>query len=42
MNRLKISDALFFFAGSLALMGIITAEAMYPSGYSTFNNEISD
>jgi len=42
MSNLKISGALYFFAGSLALMGIITAEAMYPSGYTTFNNEISD
>jgi hypothetical membrane protein len=42
MNNLKISGALYFLAGSLALMGIITAEAFYPSGYTTFNNEISD
>lgn len=42
MNNLKLSGALYFLAGSLALMGIITAEAMYPSGYTTFNNEISD
>lgn len=42
MNNPKLSGALFFLAGSFALMGIITAEAMYPSGYSTFTNEISD
>jgi hypothetical membrane protein len=42
MNKLKLSGMLYFLAGSLALMGIITAEAMYPSGYSTFKNEISD
>ncbi|WP_432410130.1 DUF998 domain-containing protein [Rasiella sp. SM2506] len=42
MSNLKISGALYFLAGSLALMGIITAEAMYPSVYSTFYNEISD
>jgi hypothetical membrane protein len=42
MNNLKISGTLYFLAGSLALMGIITAEAMYPSVYTTFNNEISD
>lgn len=42
MNNLKLSGILFFFAGSLALMGIITAETFYPSGYSTFKNEISD
>lgn len=41
-NNLKLSGALYFLAGSLALMGIITAEAMYPLGYSTFYNEISD
>ena len=29
-------------AGSLALTGIITAEAFYPMDYSTFKNEISD
>jgi hypothetical membrane protein len=42
MNKLKLSGALYFIAGSLALMGIITAEAFYPAGYTTFNNEISD
>ena len=42
MNNLKPSGLLYFLAGSLALMGIITAEAMYPAGYTTFNNEISD
>ncbi len=41
-NKLKLAGALYFIAGSLALMGIITAEALYPSGYTTFNNEISD
>ncbi|MBC7935586.1 MAG: DUF998 domain-containing protein [Rhizobacter sp.] len=42
MKRLKLSGVLYFLAGSIALMGIITAEATYPAGYSTFNNEISD
>jgi hypothetical membrane protein len=42
MSRLKISGLLYFFAGAIVLMGIITAEAFYPSGYSTFKNEISD
>lgn len=42
MNNLKISGLLYFFAGAIVLMGIITAEALYPSGYSTFKNEISD
>ncbi len=42
MDKRNLSGLLFFLAGSLALMGIITAEAMYPSGYTTFHNEISD
>ena len=42
MDKLKLSGALYFIAGSLALMGIITAEAFYPAVYTTFNNEISD
>ena len=42
MHKLKLSGLLFFLAGSLALMGIITAEVFYPSGYTTFHNEISD
>ncbi len=44
MNYLKLSGILLFLAGSIALMGIITAEALYPSGtgYTTFSNEISD
>lgn len=44
MNNLKTSGILLFLAGSVALMGIITAEALYPSGtdYTTFNSEISD
>jgi hypothetical membrane protein len=44
MNKLKLSGLFLFLAGSTALMGIITAEALYPSGsgYTTFNSEISD
>lgn len=44
MQNLKLSGTLLFFAGSIALMGIITAEALYPSGtgYTTFQSEISD
>jgi hypothetical membrane protein len=42
MNNLKISGLLFYLSGAIVLMGIITAEAMYPSGYTTFKNEISD
>ncbi|TYQ26182.1 DUF998 domain-containing protein [Pseudanabaena sp. UWO311] len=44
MNKLKLSGFLFFLAGAFALMGIITAEAFYPSGtgYTTFHSEVSD
>lgn len=44
MNNLKLSGILLFLAGSVALMEIITAEALYPSGavYTTFNSGISD
>jgi hypothetical membrane protein len=42
MNKLKLSGILYFLAGSIVLMGIITGEAFYPTGYSTFKNEISD
>ncbi len=42
MNNLKIAGLLFYLSGAIVLMGIITAEAMYPSGYTTFKNEISD
>jgi hypothetical membrane protein len=41
MEDLKRSGLLFFLAGSLTLMGITTAEAVYPSAYSS-HNEISD
>lgn len=39
---LVAAGLLLFFTGVVALMGIITAEALYPSGYSTSQNEISD
>jgi len=42
MNNLKISGLLFYLSGAIVLMEIITAEAMYPSGYIFFKNEISD
>jgi hypothetical membrane protein len=42
MNKLKLSGLLLFMAGSIALMGIITAEVFYPSGYTTRKSEISD
>src|SRR2546423_8973351 len=38
----KIGGALLFVAGAAILMGIITAEALYPAGYSTSRNDISD
>ncbi len=41
MNQ-KVSGALLFLAAFVTLMGIITAEAFYPPGYSTADNEISD
>ncbi len=37
-----IAGLLFFLAGTIVLMGIITAEIFYPAGYSTANSEISD
>jgi hypothetical membrane protein len=42
MKNVKLSGTLLFLAGSIILMGIITAEAFYPSGYTTANSEISD
>jgi hypothetical membrane protein len=33
---------LLFFAGAVVLMGIITAEALYPTTYSTASNTVSD
>lgn len=40
--QLNIAGTLLFLAGSIIIMGIITGETFYPTGYSTFNNEISD
>lgn len=39
---LRWAGTLLFFAGAVILMGIITAEALYPGVYSTYGNEISD
>lgn len=39
---LPVSGLLFFLAGSVILMGIITAEIFYPVGYTTADSEISD
>jgi hypothetical membrane protein len=38
----RASGALMLLAGAVILMGIITAEALYPAAYSTGGNEISD
>jgi hypothetical membrane protein len=42
MKNIKLSGTLLFLSGSIILMGIITAEAFYPPGYTTANSEISD
>ncbi|MEZ5126159.1 MAG: DUF998 domain-containing protein [Thermoleophilia bacterium] len=39
---LRSAGALSFIAGAAALLGIITAEALYPDGYSTGASMISD
>lgn len=41
-NPYSIAGTLLFLAGVIAIMGIITAEIFYPSGYTTSNSEISD
>lgn len=42
MNYRSLSGTLLFFAGFIALMGIITGEIFYPSDYTTAYSEISD
>jgi hypothetical membrane protein len=42
VSDLRIGGALLFLAGSIILLGIITAEALYPAPYATGANEISD
>lgn len=42
IRPLNVSGLLYFLAGSIILMGIITAEIFYPAGYTTANSEISD
>jgi hypothetical membrane protein len=39
---LRLGGGLLFLAGATILMGIITAEALYPGTFSTGANEISD
>ena len=41
-SDLNYAGTLLFLAGFIALMGIITGEIFYPSGYSNGNSEISD
>lgn len=41
-NNLTFAGVLLAAAGSVILMGIITAEALYPARYTTNANEISD
>ena len=41
-RAVSFAGALLFCAGIVSFMGIITAEALYPAGYSTGQNEISD
>ena len=38
----KAAGALLFLAGAVILMGIITAEVLYPADYSTASNTVSD
>ena len=42
VTDLRVGGALLVLAGSTILMGIITAEALYPAAFSTGANEISD
>ena len=41
-SPLELAGVLLSAAAGVILMGIITAEALYPASYSTFDNEISD
>ena len=41
-SDLRLGGGLLFVAGATILMGIITAEALYPGTFSTGTNEISD
>ena len=42
VRGLRVAGSLLFLAGSVILLGIITAEALYPNPYTTGGNEISD
>jgi hypothetical membrane protein len=41
-SALRLAGVLLLMAGAIVLMGIITAEALYPAPYTTGGNEISD
>jgi hypothetical membrane protein len=41
-TRVRVGGTLLFLAGTIILLGIISAEALYPGSYSTGANEISD
>lgn len=41
-TELRLAGAILFLAGSIILLGIISAEALYPAPYTTGGNEISD
>jgi hypothetical membrane protein len=41
-RSVPFAGALLFTSGIVSFMGIITAEALYPAGYSTGQSEISD
>lgn len=42
VSAVAAAGTLIAVAGFIILMGIITAEALYPATYTTFDNEISD
>ena len=42
VGDLRLGGSLLFLAGAVILLGIISAEALYPDPYSTGRNEISD
>lgn len=42
VTAVAAAGTLIAIAGFIILMGIITAEALYPATYTTFDNEISD
>jgi hypothetical membrane protein len=41
-TKLGIAGTLLFLSGVIIIMGIITGEIYYPTGYSTHHNDISD